>query len=161
MALAPSLKVTRGRKLRMDGTVVATNIHHPTDSPWRYDGVRVRGRTLVKAKQVVQQVPSLARHAFRDRTRSAKRQMQRLMAAARQRERPADERMRMAYQRLLTMTTAMVEQAERVGAVLKSPAVQTGQRLAATLDGVVPVVPQVITQTTRRVGHGEAVPAAE
>jgi transposase, IS5 family len=32
MALAPSLKVTRGRKLRMDGTVVATNIHHPTDS---------------------------------------------------------------------------------------------------------------------------------
>ncbi len=30
--LARQLKVTRGRKLRIDGTVVETNIHHPTDS---------------------------------------------------------------------------------------------------------------------------------
>ena len=29
--LARSLKVTRGRKLRTDGTVLETNIHHPTD----------------------------------------------------------------------------------------------------------------------------------
>jgi transposase, IS5 family len=31
VALAQTLKVTHGRKLRVDGTVVATNIHHPTD----------------------------------------------------------------------------------------------------------------------------------
>src|SRR3954468_13859968 len=30
--LARQLKVTRGRKLRVDTTVVPTNIHHPTDS---------------------------------------------------------------------------------------------------------------------------------
>ena len=30
--LARSLKVTRGRKLRIDSTVVATAIHHPTDN---------------------------------------------------------------------------------------------------------------------------------
>jgi IS5 family transposase len=30
--LARRLKVARGRKLRIDGTVVETNIHHPTDS---------------------------------------------------------------------------------------------------------------------------------
>src|SRR3712207_2562285 len=29
--LAKSLKVTRGRKLRVDSTVVETNIHHPTE----------------------------------------------------------------------------------------------------------------------------------
>jgi transposase, IS5 family len=29
--LARSLKVTRGRKLRVDSTVVETNVHHPTD----------------------------------------------------------------------------------------------------------------------------------
>jgi transposase, IS5 family len=55
----------------------------------------------------------------------------------------------------------MVAQAEGGGAVLKSPAGQTGQRRAATLAGVVPLVQQVITQTTRRLVHGEAVPAAE
>jgi IS5 family transposase len=30
--LARSLKVTRGRKLRVDAMVVETNVHHPTDS---------------------------------------------------------------------------------------------------------------------------------
>ena len=35
--LARSLQVTRGRQLRIDGTVVATNIPPPTASPLRYD----------------------------------------------------------------------------------------------------------------------------
>ena len=39
--LARSLKVTRGRKLRTDATVVETNIHHPTDDALIADGVRV------------------------------------------------------------------------------------------------------------------------
>ena len=39
--LARSLKITRGRKLRVDCTVVETNIHHPTDSALLGDGVRV------------------------------------------------------------------------------------------------------------------------
>ena len=38
--LARSLKVTRGRKLRVDSTVVETNVHHPTDSRLLSDGVR-------------------------------------------------------------------------------------------------------------------------
>lgn len=38
--LARSLKVTRGRKLRTDSTVVETNIHHPTDSRILGDGDR-------------------------------------------------------------------------------------------------------------------------
>jgi transposase, IS5 family len=39
--LARSLKVTRGRKLRVDSTVVETNVHPPTDSRLLGDGVRV------------------------------------------------------------------------------------------------------------------------
>jgi len=39
--LARSLKVTRGRKLRVDSMMVETNIHHPTDSTLLSDGVRV------------------------------------------------------------------------------------------------------------------------
>ena len=55
VVLARSLKVTRGRKLRIDGTVVETTIHHPTDSTLLYDGVRVLSRTLAKAKQAIQE----------------------------------------------------------------------------------------------------------
>src|SRR3979490_388471 len=39
--VARSLKVTRGRKLRIESTVVATAIHYPTDSTLLADGVRV------------------------------------------------------------------------------------------------------------------------
>ena len=51
--LAQSLKVTRGRKLRMDATVVETNIHHPTDSALLGDGVRVISRLLRRAKKTL------------------------------------------------------------------------------------------------------------
>ena len=46
--LARALKVTRGRKLRTDGTVVETYVHHPTDSGLLADGVRVLGRLARK-----------------------------------------------------------------------------------------------------------------
>src|SRR5260221_6130074 len=39
VALAQQLKVTKGRKLRVDGTVVETNIHYPVDSVLLSDGV--------------------------------------------------------------------------------------------------------------------------
>jgi IS5 family transposase len=159
--LARALKVTRGRKLRIDGTVVATNIHHPTDSTLLYDGVRVLSRSLAKARHVVQQTTALARETFREHTRRAKRQMKRIMEAARQRGAQADAQMRTAYQRLLTITTATVTQAEQVSAILTAQATRTGQQLAATLHQFVPLVQRVITQTTRRIMQGEAVPALE
>jgi IS5 family transposase len=50
MELARALKVTRGRKLRVDSTVVETNIHHPTDSRLVGDGVR-GAQSLAAARQ--------------------------------------------------------------------------------------------------------------
>jgi transposase, IS5 family len=51
--LAHSLKATRGRKLRIDGMVVESNIHHPTDSALLGDGVRVISRLLRRARKVL------------------------------------------------------------------------------------------------------------
>jgi transposase, IS5 family len=159
--LARSLKVTRGRKLRLDGTVVATNIHHPTDRTLLYDGVRVLSRMVVKAKQAIQKTTGLARHACRDRTRSAKRQMKRIMEAARQRGAQVEARMRAAYQRLLTITTAVVSQAEHVETLLTEQEAPRARKLATTLHRFVPLVQQVVTQTSRRILLGETVPAPE
>lgn len=161
VALARGLTVTRSRKGRMDGTVVETNSHHPTDSPWLYEAVRVRSRTLGPAKAVVQHAAALPRHAYRDRTRSAKRQRKRLLEAARQRGAAAADRMPTAYPHLLAITQATVQQAQRVGAVLQAPVTQASQKLRGLLDHVLPLGPQVIGQTTRRVLQGEAVPAPE
>jgi IS5 family transposase len=85
VVLARSLKVTRGRKLRVDGTIIEPHIHHPTDSTLLYDGVRVLSRTVTKAKQALHEATVLACSAIRDRTRSAKRQMKHIVEAARQR----------------------------------------------------------------------------
>jgi IS5 family transposase len=41
----------RLRKLRIDGMVVETNIHHPTDSHLLGDGVRVISRLLRRARK--------------------------------------------------------------------------------------------------------------
>lgn len=150
VGLAQRLKVTRGRKLRIDGTVVETNIHHPTDSTLRNDGVRVLSRTLAKAKRLLQDAPGLAHDAFQDRSRSAKRQMKRNMEAARQRGAQAEQAMHGAYRRLIEITEAVRGQAQRVGAAC---------RTADTLDHYLPLVEQAIAQTTRRVFQGEAVPA--
>jgi transposase, IS5 family len=68
--LARSLKVTRGRKLRIDSTVVETPIHYPTDSSLLADGVRVVSRLVARARDALR---ARAEHVFRDRTRSAKR----------------------------------------------------------------------------------------
>src|SRR4051794_511652 len=48
--LARSLKVARGRKLRVHTTAVETDIHFPTDSGLVGDGVRVVSRPLRRAR---------------------------------------------------------------------------------------------------------------
>jgi IS5 family transposase len=159
--LARTLKGTRGRQLRIDGTVVETCIHHPTESTLLYDGVRVLGRTLAKARSVLQKTTAVARDAMRERTRRAKRQMKRIMEAARQRGTEAADRMRTAYQRRLAITRVTVKQATQVKASLSAHRTPAHYTLAATLRQLIPLVQQVVSQTTRRVLQGEAVPAAE
>ena len=83
VALARQLKVTRGRKLRVDSTVVETTIHHPTDSSLLADGVRMLGRLVRRAKPAVGEALAGVRDAFRTRTRSARRQLQRIHRLAR------------------------------------------------------------------------------
>lgn len=56
--LARSLKVIRGRKLRVDTTAVETDIHVPTDSGLVSDGVRVVSRLQRRARAVLVEAAS-------------------------------------------------------------------------------------------------------
>lgn len=159
--MARQAKVTRGRKLRIDGTVVETNIHHPTDSSLLNDGVRVLSRTIRCAKQLLGHATSLGRAAFRDRTRSAKRHAKRIEQAISKRGEQADATRQRAYRHLIRITQAIVQQAGQVRAALKDQASRSAHKLAETLSEVLPRVEQVIDQTKRRVLHGEQVRAPE
>jgi len=159
--LATALKVTRGRKLRTDGTVVETNIHYPTDSSLLADGVRVLSRTLKRAQVVVGEVAGHATQLFRDRSRSAKKQAHRIANAARQRSVAAKAQMKSAYQRLVTVTRTTLRQAQTVLTTLKTTTGQRAQRLVKTFETYLPRVEQALDQAVRRVFQEEAVPATE
>lgn len=142
----------RGRRLRVDTTVVETNIHYPTDSTLLADGVRVLTRTLRRlGVPVRERLRSVARRVFeiaqRSRTTGA-----RTSPALRERTRA---RMKGLYQGLLRITRAVVRDAEAVARRLPPrprPQIRKlGDRLQATLD----VVRQVLAQTRARVLRGD------
>src|SRR5918998_1680331 len=159
--LATQLKVTRGRKLRVDSTVVETNIHYPTDSALVGDGVRVISRLLHKAKTVLGSGTDLGKSMFRSRTRSVRRIAQHLHRVARRKGEAAAEQLKQAYSKLLDIAGASRKQAVRVRDVLQEQGTKQAQRIREQLDHFLPLVDQAIDQATRRVLRGEQVPADE
>ncbi len=165
VALAQRLRVTRGRKLRSDGTVVESHIHHPTDSSLLADGVRVLSRTLARARHVVE---ATARHSgpaaevlFRNRWRSARRAARAISEATRRGRKETEARCRQAYQKLLGITRASVKQAQAAVELLHQVASREAETVARQIELFVPLVEQAIAQTVRRVVNGEQVPAPE
>ncbi len=71
--LAQNHRVTQGRKLRTDSTVIATNIHYPTDSRLLSDSARVLGRLCDQARRVLQPQTAAGKALFRNRSRRARR----------------------------------------------------------------------------------------
>jgi transposase, IS5 family len=73
VGVAQERKVTRGRKLRTDGTVIDTNIHYPTDSRLLFDGARVLGRLCREARELLHPRTAAEKQLFRSRSRRAQR----------------------------------------------------------------------------------------
>jgi IS5 family transposase len=138
--LACPLQVTQGRTLRLDGTVVAPTMHHPTDSTLLNDGVRVLRRTLSQATSLLRHGTMLSQEVLTDCTQQARQQMQRILAVARQRGEAAVAGLKTPYRAVLHLPTTGVARAQQVQAAL---------------------VAQLSTQTTRRVLQGAQVPAHE
>jgi IS5 family transposase len=162
--LACSLKVTRGRKLRVDSMVVESNIHHPTDSALLADGVRVLSRLLRGAKKALP--PAVGGHlgkeeAFRTRNRSVRRVSQRLHRIARRKGEKARKELKEAYQKLITITRASCAQTRRVVGALRAHSDPGAERLLERFGHFLPLVEQGITQAARRVLDDEQVPASE
>jgi IS5 family transposase len=160
--LARSLKVTRGRKLRVDSTVVETNVHHPTDSRLLGDGVRVVSRLLRRAKRELgEDVCRLGKGAFRTRNRSVRCLTKKLHRIALRKGEEAAQELKEAYRQLVRITRASLAQARRVAGALRESAEARSHRLADKLDHFVPLIERGIDQAVRRVLKEEQVPAAE
>ncbi len=157
LELAVADKLTRGRKLRMDGMVVETNIHHPTDSSLLADGVRVLGRTLSQARQLLGDQLDLPQRLFRNRTRSAQKAARQIAKGARL----GKAVIQAHYRHLLQVAGATVKQVQQVLTAIQTRARQEGRRLIDICQTFLPRLEQVIDQTQRRVLTNQSVPAAE
>ena len=157
--LAQAEHVVAGRRMRVDTTVVETNIHYPTDSSLLGDGVRVLTRTMKKITKLV----GTAGAKLRDRSRSVKHRLIEIGRAVRGRAGPNRERLKRAYRRLLEATGRVVGQARRfsreIAAGIKrcteiiKQAILEGLRQG--LDEIIPRVRQVMHQTKARIFAGD------
>lgn len=104
---AVALGLENGKKLRVDTTVVETNVHYPTDSTLLWDTVRVVTRLIGDLDELLPQgVPG-----FTNRSRSARRRMQEIMRMA-PKERP--RRLVSKYRELIHTTEQVIGNAREV-----------------------------------------------
>jgi transposase, IS5 family len=146
--------VTRGRKLRVDTTVVETNIHYPTDSSLLGDGTRVLTRTM---KKIGSKSGGL-KGKVRDRMRSIRKRVLAIALSTRLLGLVGEERRKRQYGELLSLTRKVMNQAQRVLAEVKQ--VPRRRRtpvegLAQSLETMVGRVRQVVKQTRIRIFAGD------
>ena len=150
-------KIERGRESRTDCTVVASDIHDPTDSSLLWDSVRVLTRRLC---QINERFDDLS-IPFSYHTKRAKRRWLGIINAKSEKAR------KKPYIDLLKVTHKTVSYALNAVDLLGSSSFKnisladTAQSLAEELKEIIRLTNQVIDQTTRRVIHGETVPASE
>jgi IS5 family transposase len=107
--IAVEKKVVTGRKLRVDTTVVETNIHYPTDSSLLGDGVRALTRVMKKVGEISGPVGTL----LRNRTRSIKLKVLAIARASRNQTESGKQKMKQVYVSLLDATGRVVGQAQK------------------------------------------------
>jgi transposase, IS5 family len=152
--------VITGRRMRVDTTVVETNIHYPTDSTLLADGVRVLTRTMKKITKIAGAVGT----KLCDRSRSVKFRLLDIGRVARAKARGAinRDRLKQRYGQLLNATSRVVGQAKRFSAEIVQGVKQATtpmkqlvlEALCHELDEMVPLVKQVMKQTRSRIFHG-------
>src|SRR6516225_9916459 len=141
--------VVPGRRMRVDTTVVETNIHY-------------RVRVLTRTMQRITKIAGPVGAKLRDRSRSVKFRLLEIARAARGKV-PNRAKMAQAYRRLLDTTTRVVGQARRFAGEINQGVKRaadarkqaTLEGLRAKLDRMAPLVRQVMRQTQARVFAGD------
>ncbi len=142
--------IEKGRKARIDCTVVESNIHKPFDSVQLFDSVRVLTRLLYKARDEFG-----IKVTFTDHQRRAKRRMVGIQYAKRMKQRIP------LYKDLLKVTQKTIGYAIKAEALLGKfcPTNIVLFELLYEIKHYGDLARQVYDQTYRRVIQGESVPA--
>jgi IS5 family transposase len=148
--------IENGNRVRVDCTVVESNIHSPTDSELLYDCVRVLTRLMRRARELVGEVV-----IFGNRTRRARRRRLAVRNAKDKRQR------RTAYRDLLKVTEETQRSAARVKRILNESREldvvgrASAEAISAQIQRFTELTDRVKEQTRRRVMQGQSVAAED
>ena len=153
VALAQKRGVIRGRKMRVDTTVVESNIHYPTDSGLLNDGARVLTRTM---KKIEQKTGGLKRKV-RNRMRSVSKRVIAIGQALRHKGTEGELERKAEYGQLLRLTRQILNDSRRV--LQEVETLPSGRRrgvsgLGERLETMAEQVRAVVRQTKARVFAG-------
>ena len=143
--------IEKGRQVRIDCTVVESNIHAPSDSTLLWDSLRVLTRILTKAKEHFPRSGIV----FHNHTRRAKRRMLGIQHAKNKKQRKGK------YLDLLKLTRNVVDYAQKTADILKHKPDLVAVLICNELNHHIDLALRVIDQTEKRVIHGLSVPASE
>jgi IS5 family transposase len=157
--LAQDNGLVAGRRMRVDTTVVESNIHYPTDSTLLGDGVRVLMRTMKKITKIVGAVGT----KLCDRSRSVKLRLFEIARIARAKGPLNRGRLQQRYRRLLDTTSRVVGHAKQFSKEISEGVKRSAnalqqialEGLRAELDRMVPLVRRVMQQARARVFRGD------
>ena len=157
--MAQAEGIATGRRMRVDTTVVETNVHYPTDSSLLGDGVRVLTRAMKKITAIAGDVGA----KLRDRSRSVKLRVLDIARAARAKGPQSQERLKRGYGRLLASTSRVVGQAKRFAREIADGVKRTSgvveqlalEGLRRQIEEMAPRVRQVMKQTRARIFGGD------
>lgn len=160
VAMAQERGAVQGHKMRVDTTVVETNIHYPTDSSLLGDGARVLTRTM---KKIEQRSEGKLKRKVRNRMRSVNKRVRAIAMASRQKGARGEERRKQQYRELLRLSRQMLNDAKRVMGEVeqlprgrRTPLHSLGESLRATADRVRQVVKQAKARGSTGLRSGRA-----
>ena len=145
--------VMQGRKLRVDTTVVETNIHYPTDSSLLGDGARVLTRTMKKIEAQAGQ----RKRKVRNRTRSISKREIAIATASRHKGPQGEAKRKKQYKELLRYSRQILNDTQRVIAEVEEMSAKKKQGLRGLCDHLSAMagrVRQVVKQAKTRVFDG-------
>ena len=152
--IAQEQKIATGSAMRVDTTVVETDIHFPTDSSLLGDGVRVLTRIMKKVAAVARKAGT----QLRDRSRSTKRKVLAIARASRNKTETGRQKMKKAYRQLLEITSRVVGQAKKfsceIARRVKRGNLSALHKAKKQLEQMIPRIQQVMRQTRERVLRG-------
>lgn len=136
-------KIIRGRKLRVDTTVVESNIHYPTDASLLKDCVDAIASTARKIKDVCGE----AVEGFRSKTRTIKGQLLKVVKVLGKRTGEAKEEANIIVKEMVNTAKEAHKAGKKIGKKLKDKSGKKIEKLNQQLDEVLSVTQKIIEQT--------------